>query len=273
MATRRIQTWAKSWFSNGSPSHTDYIPLDNPNAGASVHTVSERGSASANVYRRLSTEHDADDTKESYIDSSAPSSSDLLTLRKVPDRIPAAAFSIVIVELCERFAYYGLSGVFQNYLQHPLPPNGNGAGAPASMSDPAPAGALNLGQASATRWQNVFSFLAYVTPVLGAVVADVWWGRFKTITMFCMVYFVGLMTITGTSMPALLKDGWGLPGWIIGAAVVAIGTGGIKGMSYIRKTCILSDISSSKRVPPHRRPISPNVSFPPNPTFRRTRHC
>ena len=235
MATRKLQRWAKSWFSDATPSHTDYIPLDNPST--SVLRTSERDNGDLGTYRRLSTEHDAEsdsgdaeDIKETFIDSSSPTPSEILTLHKVADKIPIAAFSIVIIELCERFAYYGLSGVFQNYLQHPLPPNGNDAGAPASMSDPAPAGALNLGQASATRWQNLFAFLAYVTPVFGAVIADVWWGRYKTITVFCGIYFVGLMIITVTSLPVLLRGGWGLPGWIIGAAIVATGTVGIKCM-------------------------------------------
>lgn len=245
MSAKRLQTWAKSWFGSGTPSHTNYIPLGHAGADTTGQLVSEREASNGHAYGRVSFGDDADDmgageTKEPYIDTNTPSSSDLLILRKIPDQIPVAAFSIVVIELCERFAYYGLSGVFQNYLQHPLPPNGNGAGAPASMSDPAPAGALNLGQASATRWQNVFSFLAYVTPVLGAVVADVWWGRFKTITVFCMVYFVGLMTITGTSLPEMLKDGWGLPGWIAGATVVAIGTGGIKGVVYYKSENLVS---------------------------------
>ena len=43
---------------------------------------------------------------------------DLATLRRVPDRIPWSAFLVAVVELCERFAYYGLSGPFQNYISN-----------------------------------------------------------------------------------------------------------------------------------------------------------
>lgn len=35
---------------------------------------------------------------------------DMEGLRRVSDSIPMAAFLIVLVEFCERFAYYGLSG-------------------------------------------------------------------------------------------------------------------------------------------------------------------
>jgi hypothetical protein len=85
-----------------------------------------------------------------------PTLSELQTLRRVSDKIPLAAFSIVIVELCERFAYYGLSGPFQNYLQNPLPEGGNGAGAPPTGSSQ-PAGAIGLGQSGASGLQMTMS--------------------------------------------------------------------------------------------------------------------
>ena len=162
--------------------------------------------------------------------ASFPTEEEKATLRRVSDHIPLAAFTIVLVELCERFAFYGLSGVFQNYIQNPLPPGGSGSGAPASASSDSPAGALNQGQTAATGLNQMFSFLAYIFPILGAIIADSRWGRYKTITVFCFVYFLGLLIITATSTPAALKHGAGLPGWIVGAIVVAMGTGGIKGM-------------------------------------------
>ena len=110
------------------------------------------------------------------------------TLRRVSDNIPLAAFTIVIVELCERFAFYGLYGVFQNYIQNPLPPGGSGSGAPASASSDSPAGALNKGQTAATGLNQMFSFLAYIFPNLGAIIADSRWGRYKTIAVFLSVY-------------------------------------------------------------------------------------
>lgn len=60
------------------------------------------------------------------------------------------------------------------------------------------------------------------------MIADARWGRFKTICVFCVVYFVGLLIITLTSIPGSLARGGGLPGWIVGALIVACGTGGIK---------------------------------------------
>ncbi|KAM3587215.1 peptide transporter ptr2 [Umbelopsis sp. WA50703] len=43
------------------------------------------------------------------------------TLREVADNIPISAFLVILIEFCERFTYYGLSGPFQNYIQYPAP--------------------------------------------------------------------------------------------------------------------------------------------------------
>ncbi|CAF0881370.1 unnamed protein product [Rotaria sp. Silwood1] len=59
-----------------------------------------------------------------------PTTEELTTLEHISDYIPLAVWLIVICELCERFAYYGLSGPFQNYIQHPAPgPNSTQPGA------------------------------------------------------------------------------------------------------------------------------------------------
>ena len=47
---------------------------------------------------------------------SIPTAEDMLFLPRVADTLPHGAFLVAIVELCERFAYYGLSGPFQNYI-------------------------------------------------------------------------------------------------------------------------------------------------------------
>ena len=81
------------------------------------------------------------------------------TLRPIPDKIPLVALNLVAVHFCERFAFYGLSGIFQNYLKNPLPSEGNGNSSPSKGSH-AP-GALGLGQDAATLWQNLFQVGVY----------------------------------------------------------------------------------------------------------------
>lgn len=47
-----------------------------------------------------------------------PTEAELAALRKVSDKLPWSAFIVAMVEMCERFTYYGLSGPFQNYIQY-----------------------------------------------------------------------------------------------------------------------------------------------------------
>ena len=46
-----------------------------------------------------------------------PTEEERITLRHVPDKLPWSAFLVAVIELCERFTFYGLSGPFQNYVQ------------------------------------------------------------------------------------------------------------------------------------------------------------
>lgn len=46
-----------------------------------------------------------------------PTDAQASTLRRVPDRIPWVVLLILIVELGERFTYFGLSAPIQNYIK------------------------------------------------------------------------------------------------------------------------------------------------------------
>lgn len=54
----------------------------------------------------------------SSFDNDEPTDEERATLRKVADKLPWATFLVAIIELSERFTYYGVSGPFQNYIQH-----------------------------------------------------------------------------------------------------------------------------------------------------------
>ena len=78
-------------------------------------------------------------------DGDEPTPDELATLRHVGDKIPLSAWLVAVVELAERFTYYGLTGPFQNYMQN-------------KRDDPRLPGALGLGQSSATGLQAFFQF-------------------------------------------------------------------------------------------------------------------
>jgi len=125
---------------------------------------------------------------------------------QVPGPIPLAAWLIIVTELCERFAFYGASLLFQRYmLTH-----------------------LGLTKSSATAISRGFSFFSYITTIFGAIVADKWLGKFKTILIFSVLYTLGLTLLTVSSIDSL-KDSLGLPGFIVALyCMISWGTGGIK---------------------------------------------
>ncbi|KAL1882129.1 hypothetical protein VTK73DRAFT_2220 [Phialemonium thermophilum] len=137
-------------------------------------------------------------------------------LRRVPGKIPKVALLILIVELGERFTYFGLSGPLQNYINNPYDP---GSGLP---------GALGKGQAVATALGNFFKFWAYASTVIGAIVADQYLGKFKAILTACGVYILGLVILVATSTPTAIKNNAGLGGLIAAMITIGLGTGGIK---------------------------------------------
>ena len=54
----------------------------------------------------------------------------------------------------------------------------------------------------------VFEGTCYVTPLLGAYLADSHWGRYKTILVFSTIYLCGCVLLTATSgLPGLTPGG------------------------------------------------------------------
>ena len=157
-------------------------------------------------------------------------SSPNLNLRRVSGEVPLSAFILLVVNFCERFSFFGIMVLFQNYLQNPLPPGGNGAGAPGSVDDPYPAGALNLGQSLATALQlSIWSF-ATIMPLPTSIVADSKWGKFRTLAIGLFIDVLGTLILTFTAMPASIASGLAFKGWIVGALFFSVGTGSAIGM-------------------------------------------
>lgn len=50
-----------------------------------------------------------------------PTEEDWINLKEVGDDIPKAAYLVILLEFCERFTFYGLTGPFQNFIQNPVP--------------------------------------------------------------------------------------------------------------------------------------------------------
>ena len=113
------------------------------------------------------------------------------------DTMPKGIPYIVANEFAERFCYYGINAILSIYMTQ----------------------FLRIGDADATTYHSLFKSAAYFSPLLGAIVSDVFWGKFKTILTFSISY------CSGCAIVALVPGNYGL---VIGLTLVALGTGGIK---------------------------------------------
>lgn len=156
----------------------------------------------------------------------APTEEEKWKLRRVPDKIPATSYALCVVEFSERASYYGVVFPFSNFLQFPLPRGGNGAGAPPRGTQET-AGALGKGLQFANAFVLLFTFLAYVIPILGAWIADTRLGRYKTIALGVLICGIAHVILVIGAIPSVLQagDGHSLPPFLIGFFFLAFGAG------------------------------------------------
>lgn len=119
------------------------------------------------------------------------------------------AIAMCIVELAERASYYGCKDVFANFVRGALPEGGNGAGAvaPPPLGTDQTAGALGMGSVAASATTSTFTFLSYLIPIFGAIVADAKWGRFKTIWVGTLVGIFAHAFLIVPTIPAVINTG------------------------------------------------------------------
>ncbi|KAF2708985.1 PTR2-domain-containing protein [Pleomassaria siparia CBS 279.74] len=162
---------------------------------------------------------------EADLEGETPTEEELRTLKRVSGKIPWSAYTIAFVELCERFGYYGCQVLYTNFIQHPRP-----AGQPTGR-DPSPEGqpgALNMGQRASTGIGTFNSFWAYTTPILGAIIADEYLGRFNTIFIAIAFSILGHVFLIISALPTVLDSGAAIAPFIIGVITLGFGTGAFK---------------------------------------------
>ena len=90
-----------------------------------------------------------------------------LTAPIASEKMPAGVPYILTNETAERFAFYGMSSILVVHMTKYLM---GGNGNPAVMAeDPA------------KEWFHWFTSAVYFMAIVGAVISDVWLGKFKTI--------------------------------------------------------------------------------------------
>uniref|UniRef100_A0A8D0FVX2 Solute carrier family 15 member 1 n=1 Tax=Strix occidentalis caurina TaxID=311401 RepID=A0A8D0FVX2_STROC len=123
---------------------------------------------------------------------------------------PLSIFFIIINEFCERFSYYGMRAVLVLYFKYFLQWDDN----------------------LSTAIYHTFVALCYLTPILGALIADSWLGKFKTIVSLSIVYTIGQAVMSVSSINDLTDHNQDVALYIAlsmtGLILIALGTGGIK---------------------------------------------
>lgn len=120
-------------------------------------------------------------------------------------RMPPGVPYIVANEFAERFSFYGMSAILVVFMTQHLK---NAAGQLAVMSP-----------ADADLWFHNFTSFVYFTPILGALVADVFWGKYNTILWVSLLYCAGHGVLAMGETRAYL---------FVGLTLIGLGAGGIK---------------------------------------------
>lgn len=105
----------------------------------------------------------------------------------------------------------------ENYMEHPL-----------HHDTRQPPGALGLGQAMSTRIYCAFYLFYYATPIIVAIVADRYLGRYTTLVVSVILYCLGCVALTVSSVSSNLEKGWGVPGLLVAMFLVGLGGGGFR---------------------------------------------
>jgi POT family proton-dependent oligopeptide transporter len=92
-------------------------------------------------------------------------------------KAPTGIWHILANETAERFAYYGLTLILVEFMTKHL------------------VGGVMEGGA-AISWYHLFKAVTYVLPLVGAIIADLWFGKYRTIIMFSIIYCLGLLIMT-----------------------------------------------------------------------------
>ena len=125
-----------------------------------------------------------------------------------PGKLPVSIFYIMGNEAAERFSFYGMKAILTVYLVTNF---FNPANDPAQQT---------IANANANEITHFFNTLVYFLPLIGGVIADWFWGKYKTIVYLSVVYCMGNFCL------AYFHNN--LSFFIAGLYLIAAGAGGIK---------------------------------------------
>jgi POT family proton-dependent oligopeptide transporter len=128
-----------------------------------------------------------------------------LTAPKPSKKMPVGIPYILTTEASERFAFYGMSSILMIFMTTYL------RGANGNLDV--------MGDEPAKAWFHWFTSAVYFMPLIGAIISDVWLGKFKTIIWFSIIYCIGFAVLVSD------QTRMGLTGGLI---LIAMASGIIK---------------------------------------------
>jgi proton-dependent oligopeptide transporter, POT family len=125
-------------------------------------------------------------------------------------KFPRSIWYIVGNEAAERFNFYGMTAILTTFL---IAQFYN----PSNSTDP---DVINSAKAAANAKTHDFKAMAYLLPMFGGMIADWFWGKYKTILYLSMVYAAGSLMLAASVNSEVM--------FTSALLLIAIGTGGIK---------------------------------------------
>ena len=129
-------------------------------------------------------------------------------------KMPKSMSYIVGNEAAERFSFYGMKSILIVFMtKYLIDSSGNGD---------------FMSPEQAKEWYHFFVSSTYFFPVIGALISDIFWGKYRTIITLSIVYCFGHLCLAFMDlhlMTSILEPRIWLA---IGLGLIAMGSGGIK---------------------------------------------
>ncbi|CAG0918544.1 unnamed protein product [Notodromas monacha] len=139
------------------------------------------------------TEEGADDAKQNGKENASSSG-----------KYPVQVFIILFMEVLVIYSWYGMKVVLHDYLELERGFNKN----------------------VATAIYHAFALVSYFLTLAGGILADSYWGRYKTIVLSGILYIIGHLILSASDFPGLNNFARTLT--IVGLVVISLAAGGVK---------------------------------------------
>jgi POT family proton-dependent oligopeptide transporter len=133
---------------------------------------------------------------------------------------PAGLFLLFLVEMWERFSYYGMRGLLVLYLVQSTHPQADATG----FVNPG----RGWSRGDASLLYGWYTGLAYLTPIAGGWIADRLLGTHRSMVVGGLLIALGHLALAVSGVGSLAWTDAGMSVFVFGLALIVIGTGHFK---------------------------------------------